>query len=408
MQMANKNEILKQYFTDKEIKDLKENKPDKYTELLEKLKLSENKTQVELDKLKHELENLSLDEKIGKVLNLVENSDKNQKPTKEQEEKAKKEAEEKWFSWEKISKIVEEKGGWFSWAWISAWVWAIFTHYIWDFFSDLFWKAKEWVDGLVDSVKEWITWESEWTFEKWIYRSKEKKLEISFNNDNSVKEILINNNKYVIPEWYKLEDKDDKKCLVWGWKLSNNVFALDYLWKYFDSQEDKVIYSIDENTNKTSIIDNISGDLFKWEIEFKKEDSLEKIENNILTSWNTKIYFNENIDKNKNEQKLKIEKIVINWVEYNLHSNWEDRLEFSLIKKDNNYYLDYWISTKEIKISEIETFVNKDWYKIDDNAFSMYRLIDTDNKILDNIKNFLNWEAFEWKLWEPIIALKKL
>jgi len=38
--MAKTNEVLNQYFTKNEIKELETNKPDKYKELLEKLKLS--------------------------------------------------------------------------------------------------------------------------------------------------------------------------------------------------------------------------------------------------------------------------------------------------------------------------------------------------------------------------------
>jgi len=90
-----KNEILAPYFSKEEIKDLETNKPDKYKELLEKLKLSENKTQVELNALKQELDNLTLDEKIDKLLDFTKKTKEKKEPSKQEQKKIKKEAENK-------------------------------------------------------------------------------------------------------------------------------------------------------------------------------------------------------------------------------------------------------------------------------------------------------------------------
>ena len=406
------SEILNKYIKPSNVDDTKETEEYKkaYDKLLLFYKANNDSDKLE-EKIREKIWNKTNTlEKIKAFNEALLEAEKNQKPSKEEEKKAKKEAEEKWFSWEKITKIVKEKGGWFSLAWLGAWIGAIF--------SGLFSKFFGWIEDKIDSIVDYsekkiesifskYNEESKWSFKNKEYISYEKKFDIKFNSSDNVEYIKINWEEYKIWDWYHLEVIDNKKCLVWWGNIKNNVFALDYLGYYFDNTEAKDIYNVAEKFDGKS--KHVIPDLFKWEIEFKKETSLAEIEWNILKSWswNTKIISENNIDKEKKVQDISIKEIEINWEKYKLSIWWKSKpLKFELIKKDNNYYIDYWVTTLNLKISEIENLVNKKLYKIDENNFSLYQLLDDDNKFFDTLKLVWTWWILNSKVWDTIILTK--
>ena len=362
-----KNEVLENYLTQKEIKEFKEKKSDRYKELSERLSRLWNKTQVELAKLRQELDNLSLDEKVNKLFDLVEKAEKNQKPSKE-EEKAKKEAEEKWFSWEKISKLVEEKWGWFSWAWITAGVSAFFS----NFLGNLFNSAKDWVSELIGDAKKLANWETSWTWEWNNYISEKWKLELEKTDEWFIEEIKINWEKYKIENESPAEIKiiDWKKYLViWDRKV-----VLNHLWKIFDeikNNPNEINFSTDKSIVETiwwyltpDFINEVKS-FFTWNWEFKliKEDYFWKIKENIINNWNTKIEFIDKIEWKKFPiNNIKIKEININWKKFMIEPK---NQEFKLQKDWDKYLLSVdflWKAVEfddfKIDIRDIERQIN--------------------------------------------------
>ena len=337
-----KNEVLTPYFSQKEIKELETNKPDKYKELLEKLKLSENKTQVELNALKQELDNLTLDEKVDRLLDFTKKSKEKNEPSKQEEKKAKKEAEDKWFSWEKITKIVEEKWGWFSWAWFTTGISAFFS----NFFGNLFDSAKEGASELIDNAEEKIDWviskytnESEWTFNKDTYSSKLWKFNIEFSWNREVKKITINWEDYKLDENFTLENQNWENYLVSSNLWIKSKYNLNYIWHIIDNKKFSNSFddiSIRENNTK-EMFNVIPDDWELWnrDLVFMKNDSLAKKEKNTISVWNTIIEFNKEINSDKIEE-IEIKEIKILWKRYYIEPIWT---KFSLEKDWFSYSL---------------------------------------------------------------------
>ena len=383
-----KNEILAPYFSKEEIKDLETNKPDKYKELLEKLKLSENKTQVELNALKQELDNLTLDEKIDKLLDFTKKTKEKKEPSKQEQKKIKKEAENKWFSWEKISKIVEKKWGWFSWAWFTAGISAFFS----DFLGNLFNSAKKGASELVEAAGDLASWETNWTMEWNIYISEGKNFKLETTDNSFVKEIKI---KWEISKIEtnsrkqpKITEKSNKKYLsIW-----NDTIPLDRIWKVIDESKNSNEYIIDKTTlwglkNATGIWDWLSRMSDDFELKLVKESSYWVVKENFINTWNTKIEFQERIEwKDFPIENVKIKKIEINWKKYKLEP--EDQ-SFKLKKKWNKYFLS----------ADLITFEKMKDFEIDDFEIDIRDIV---NQINDKNKLDKSEKYYLFKSWIDI------
>ena len=215
-------EILKSYFDENEVSKVEKEieKDQSFKEKYEKIKNNPDYKMAQLaDRIDTKTESNfeKRFEAFKKAVLDAETIEKNQKPTKQETNKAKKEAEEKWFSWERITKLVEEKWGWFSWAWISAWIWAFFS----SLFSNIFkWLDKK-VDDATDYLKgkvEWltsgVTKESKWEFKNNEYISHSKKFNIKFKSNEEIDTIKINWKEYQLDWKFKLEEENWEYNLV--------------------------------------------------------------------------------------------------------------------------------------------------------------------------------------------------
>ncbi len=403
-------EILKSHFKEDEAEKVKKEieKDTSFKEIYDKIKNSPDYTLAKLEEKISTKTELNFKERFDAFKKAVldtENNQikqKNKELSKQETEKVKKEVEKKWFSWDKV--VESFKKDWF-FAAVGVFFWTLFSNmfdWIWKKFDKLLGKAEEKIDEVL--AKTWKY--PKWSFDKNEYISNKKNFDIKFNDDDTVKTILINNEKYKVPKWYKLDTVDSELCLVWGGKVKNNQFPLDYLGYFFDKNFNwRNSYKISEDSNVFNKVEWITPGFMKGDIEFKKESTLDKIEKNILISWKTKIISDSNIDKEKKDQEIIIKEIEINWKKYSLSMWWETKpLKFDLTKKDNYYYIDYWLTTLDLKVSEIENLVNKKHYKIDENNFSLYQLLDDNNKFFDNLKLIRTWEILNSKVWDTIIV----
>jgi len=425
-----KTEVLKQYFEEKELKELQKNSPDKYKELSEKLSSLWNKTQVELAKLRQELENLSLDEKVDKLFDLVKKAEEKQvKAINKIKEKTwdavkanKEELDKKWFSWDKIVETFKKEwfiaAIWLFFSWIFASIFWWFWEKIEKKFDDIKWNLEDKVEDIVSS----FTKNSEWTFKKNEYLSHDENFDIKFRNNGEIEKVMINDNEYEIDKWYHLGEKEWKQCLV-KWWINEFVFPLDYLWYVIDKNYSNwtnkfVIW--EEKTAYDSVIPDAILKLIKWKIEFRKKDSIDKLKENKLISGEASIIFDKNIDKQDFPiEDLKIQKITIKWKEYKIVWNDENKdLSFDLEKDGFDYILNYdnAFPDLKVKVSAIPKLINdnnktNNWYKLfnwvldKDLSTNLNKTVDSyikkwqkalkDNK---DIKNFI----------EPDIYLKEI
>jgi len=410
----NNESILDSYFKseekDKVLKRI-ETQDNSFKEKYEKIR---NDPEYKLKQLEEKIQKIeaTFEERFNVFKEAVLSAEKEKNNWKDNATKEKEE-EKKWFSWEVFSKAVKDNWWWLSFAGIWAWFMAL-----WD---SLIWSVKDTKDEIVEVIKEVknnvvssVTNEATWTFDEAtkIYTSKDSKMTIRFKDNNEVETIKINWETYKIKEsGYKLEERDGRKCLVLDNTISDNVFSLDYLWKTIsDSWLNKDTYKINENS--LVWIGSITPDIVKWTIEIKKE-WIEKVSNNGKSTkkWSTEIFFSEKIDENNANQKLKIEKLEIAWQAYSL-SMWgkSDPIEFNLIEEDGDYFIDYkpdWISgftnmtSWKIKIEDISSLVTKSWHIINEDSFSLYKLINENDSWYKKV-----WDYFSGKVWDPIIATK--
>ena len=394
MTSKNNPEVLKSYFSEKEIKELQEKKPDKYKELSEKLKLSQNKTQVELQKLKHELDNLTLNQKVDKLLGFFEKEKTTNSTVEKVKREVKNKAEKEWFSWDKIwdkvSKTVKEKWGWLSWSWFWAWVWVFFSSLI----SSLFNSAKKKVKETIKETKNYINDETEWKWVWNIYESEKWKLRVEKQQNWFVKEININWEKYFIEPQEKAQIKkvDWKDYLfVWDRKIS-----LNHLWKIIDNLKGNlnvINFSTDKSITETltswltpDLINEIKW-FFSWNWEFKlvKEKFYWEIKENIVDNWITKIEFKEKIEWKKFPIKdLTIKEVTIYWKKYKIKP---ENQKF-ILKKENNKII--------LSVDMISEDFDFDDFKID--IRDIEKQINNQNK-KENSKN-------EYYLFKPLIDTK--
>ncbi len=367
-----------EFFT-KEEKKLLEKKQQKweisakeYGELLsaskEKIEQEEEISKA-LDNL--EQETLDLETKLQKKIELLRRFIQKKDSL---ETKAKKEAEKQWFSWEKISKDVKENWGWFSIkglkAWVVALVWGIFSWlfgWIKEQFEGLFYwiqeqfnKAIGWIEEKASNIADTLTnslgIEKQWTFQNNEYLSNKKNFKIKFHENGTISNVIIWWQEYIPSRGYKLKKEKWKYFLI-GWNnIPENKFSLDYLWGYFDNSNikwEKDIYTLEEKSLQAIDILkwHIMPDFFRWEIKFRKKESLPTAEWKIITAWETKIVCATSIDKQDYPIKdVKIQEIIIKWDKYKVSCSWCNNLKFNIEKDWEIKILNYIDAFPDLKI----------------------------------------------------------